>query len=154
MSERDSESIASIEVFQDLPENPLDREEEDRIENVRERIKTWKLRELKNNTGFNQKPNGLDPLRKFVTKSARLFYDLQEYIATSQNKDENLKDNLYMMIITAIGPPGSLSVHGRTLLQSFMERDLLELPLTVEPKIVNSYTKKGLRLNANFPEDE
>jgi hypothetical protein len=154
MSERDTDSIASIEAFDDIPETPMDLEEEERINKVRDSIKDWKLRELEANTHFNTKANGLDPLRKFVSKSARLFYDLQNYLTTSQNKQENMKDNLYVMIVSAIGSPGTLSLHGRTLLQSLMERDLIELPLTVEPKIVNSYTKKGLTLNANFPDEE
>jgi hypothetical protein len=154
MSERDTDSIASIEAFDDIPETPMDLEEEERINKVRDSIKDWKLRELEANTHFNTKANGLDPLRKFVSKSARLFYDLQNYLTTSQNKQENMKDNLYVMIVSAIGSPGTLSLHGRTLLQSLMERDLVELPLTVEPKIVNSYTKKGLTLNANFPDEE
>jgi hypothetical protein len=154
MSERDTDSIASIEAFDDIPETPMDLEEEERINKVRDTIKDWKLRELEANTHFNTKANGLDPLRKFVSKSARLFYDLQNYLTTSQNKEENMKDNLYVMIVSAIGSPGTLSLHGRTLLQSLIERDLVELPLTVEPKIVNSYTKKGLTLNANFPDEE
>jgi hypothetical protein len=154
MSERDTDSIASIEAFEDIPESEMDAQEEERINTVRHTIKEWKLRELEANTQFNTKANGLDPLRKFVSKSARLFYELQNYLATSQNKEENMKDKLYTMIVSAIGPPGSLSLNERTLLQSLLERDLVELPLTVEPRIVNSYTKKGLALNTNFPDEE
>jgi len=153
-SERDTESIGSIEAFEDVPETSMDLQEEERIHKVRESIKDWKLRELEANTRFNKKADGLDPLRKYVAKSARLFYDLQNYLTTSQNKEENMKDKLYLMIVTAIGPPASLSLHGRTLLQSGLERDLVELPLTVDPKIVNSYTKKGLTLETNFPDEE
>ena len=155
MSERDSDldSVNSSGASLDYESMP-DAQEEQQVNTVREAVKGWKLRELEQNTQMNKKANGLDPLRNYVAKSARLFYDLQKYLTTEQNKDENMNDTFYMEIIRAIGSPAAVTLHFRTLLQSMLERDLIELPLTVEPKVVNTYTTKGLTVNTNFPDEE
>lgn len=155
MDERDSDtdSLDSIAAYEEI-ENASEEDEQQYIESVREAVKNWKLRELQNNTTMNKKPNGLQPLRNYVANSAKLYYTLNSYLGTSQNKDDNMKDKLYVSIISAIGSPASLSNHLRTLLESLLQRDLIELPLTVEPKIVNVYTQKGLHVNKNFPDEE
>lgn len=153
MSDLDSDrdSLASIDAFEDMPES---NEDDLQVENVREAVKRWKLRELQNNTNMNQKASGLDPLRKYLSKSARLYYDLMNYMNTSQNKESNKKDGIYMTIVVAIGQPEALSSHARTLLETLLQRDLVELPLTIEPKIVNTYVEKGFSVNTNFPDEE
>lgn len=154
MSDTETESVESISRYEEIPPSESDLKEEEQVDAIRNTIKEWKLRELEKNTRLNKKANGLDPLRNYVAKSARLYYDLQNYLQTEKNKEENLQDSLYIGIVTAIGSPGSLSYHLKTLIQHMLQRDLVELPLTVEPRIVNSYTKKGLVVNTNFPDEE
>lgn len=151
--ESDKDSLESIAAFDDMEENnvPVNNPE---IEAVRESIRNWKLRELERNTMQNKKPNGLGSLRDYVAKSAKLYYDLNTYLNTSQNKEQNMKDSYYVNIVTTIGQPASLSFPFRLLLDHILQRDLLELPLTVEPKIVNHYTKEGLKVDTQFPDEE
>lgn len=143
----DSDSIHSDIQYDDTLE-------EEKLMTVREAIRSWKLRELEKNTRQDQTTKGLNPLRKYVANSARLFYDLQNYMATEKNKEKNMNDSLYVAIVQAIGSPEGLSFHFRALLQRMLERDLLELPFTVEPSIVDTFTQKGLTVDTNFPDEE
>lgn len=154
MSDTETESVDSISRYEEMPQNELDQKEDEQVNTIRNTVKEWKLRELEKNTQFNKKANGLDPLRKYIAKSARLYYDLQNFLQTEKNRDENLEDLLYMAIVIAIGSPGGLSSHSKTLIQHMLQRDLVELPLTVEPRIVNSFHQKGLIIKQNFPDEE
>jgi hypothetical protein len=150
-STKDSlESIAKYDTEErkDLGEN------QEYITNVRDSVKNWKVRELDKNTENETNVKGLDPLRRYVANSSRLFYDLTNFLTTSQNTESNMKDSLYVKIISAIGNPGSLSFHLRSLVEHFLQRDLVELPFTLEPKITNSYAQKGVQVERNFPEEE
>jgi len=129
-------------------------EEEEHIINVRNAIRNWKTREFDTTTGPNSKAKGLQLLRHYVAKSGRLFYDLTNYLQTSRNHEQNMKDILYVNIVAAIGVPSSLTPHSKTLIETFLQRDLVELPFTIEPKIVNSYAKNKFQAQQEFPEEE
>jgi len=148
-SDRDSlDSIAPYENIS-VPDDP---QEEEKLGSVREAVREWKERELGKNT--NQKPNGLVSLRNYVANSARLYYDLNTYLNTSQNNEKNMEDKLYRSIVGAIGAPGSLPFHTRILLESLLERDLIELPFTIKPNVINSYAKEGIHTETDFPDEE
>ncbi len=153
LDDSDRDSLSSIDAFDtlDILESP---EEQTKVTNVRNAVKDWKVREFNKTTEKNSNPKGLVLLREYVAKSARLFYDLVNYLKTSQNKDQNMKDTLYVNIIMAIGVPGSLSYQLKTILESLLERDLVELPYTIEPNVVNTYAKDGLQAQQDFPEEE
>ena len=152
-SDSDSDSLDSIAPYEtrNAPEDP---EEEAKLTSVREAVRTWKQREMEKNTDSTVSAKSLGPLRSFVANSAQLFYDLQGYLDTSQNKESNLKDKLYVAIVSAIGSPAALTLHSKLLLTNLLERDLVELPFTMEPSIINSYAKKGLHAPTEFPEEE
>jgi len=152
-SDSDSDSLDSIARYE--TREPVENEEEKTVvANVRNAVREWKLREMDKNTDFNVSAKGLEPLRSFVANSAQLFYDLQSYMSTLQNKESNLKDKLYVAIVSAIGNPASLTVHSKLLLTNALERDLVELPFTVEPAVINSYAGKGYEASTEFPEEE
>ncbi len=152
-SDRDSrDSLDNINDFDnEMPENE---EEVNQVNNVRNAIKEWKLREQDKNTNTNSNAKGLKTLRSYVTDTANLYYDLKNYLTTSQNKAKNMEDNLYVNIITAIGAPGALSNPLRILLDRVLERDLIELPFTVEPNVINSYAEEKLKVTTDFPDEE
>lgn len=152
-SDNDSrDSLENINSFDsEVPEKEEDMKE---IQPVREAIQEWKLREQDKNTNTNTNAKSLQGLRNYVSKSATLYYDLKNYLTTSQNKQTNMEDTLYVNIVTAIGQPGSLSTPLRILLERVLERDLIELPFTVEPQIINSYAKENLKVGTQFPDEE
>jgi hypothetical protein len=153
MDESDRDSVNSMEAYNEKEDfNELG--EEPHMMNVRNSIRDWKVREFDKTTTPSSNAKGLRLLREYVANSGRLYYDLNNYLQTSQNKEENMKDVLYVKIVAAIGPPGSLDFHLKTMLETLLQRDLLELPFTIEPNVVNSYAKNGLRAQQEFPEEE
>ena len=153
MDDSDRESVNSMEAYNESV-GPSNQEEEEHIIHVRNAIQNWKTREFDTTTGPNSKAKGLQLLRHYVAKSGRLFYDLTNYLQTSRNDEQNMKDVLYVNIVAAIGAPASLSSHSKTVLETFLQRDLVELPFTIEPKIVNSYAKNKFQAQQEFPEEE
>jgi hypothetical protein len=152
MDDSDKDSLSSMEAYEEeQPENPEDVE---KITNVRNAVREWKVRELDKTTDETANAKGLQNLRSFVAKTGRLYYDLVNYLKTSRNKEQNMKDTLYVNIVTAMGVPGSLSFHVKTILESLLQRDLLELPYTLEPKVINTYAKNGIQAQQEFPEEE
>jgi hypothetical protein len=152
-TESDRDSLESINGFDNQDES-VNEEELTKVKKVREAVQSWKTKEMDKNTIHPSNSKGLGALRNYVAKSARLYYDLNTYLTTEKNTESNLNDKYYVNIITAIGIPGGLSYHLKELLQSLFERDLVELPFTLEPKVINSYAKKGERVNTEFPEEE
>lgn len=152
-TESDRDSLESINGF-DKQDESVNEEELTKVNKVREAVQSWKTKEMDKNTINQSNSKGLGALRNYVAKSARLYYDLNTYLTTEKNTESNLNDKYYVNIITAIGIPGGLSYHLKDLLQSLLERDLVELPFTLEPKVINSYAKKGERVNTEFPEEE
>lgn len=152
-TESDRDSLESINAFDSLAE-PSNEEESSKLQSIRQAVQTWKAKEMDKNTMNVSNTKGLGALRNYVAKSARLFYDLNTYISTEKNTETNLNDKYYVQIITAIGLPGGLSYHLKTLIEHVLERDLVELPFTLEPKIINTYATKGERINTEFPEEE
>jgi len=153
MDDSDRESVNSMEAYNEMVGQD-NQEEEEHIINVRNAIRNWKTREFDTTTGPNSKAKGLQLLRHYVAKSGRLFYDLTNYLQTSRNDEQNMKDILYVNIVAAIGVPSSLTPHSKTLIETFLQRDLVELPFTIEPKIVNSYAKNKFQAQQEFPEEE
>jgi hypothetical protein len=157
MRDRGYESDSSLDSTNemknetDTPESP---EEVEVLNNVRNAVQTWKTRELGKNKETNANVQGFDPLRKYVSNSASLYYDLLNFLNTSKNNEKNMNDRLYVNIVSAIGIPGGLPFHLRTLLQHFLQRDLVELPYTVEPTAINAYAKEGMVASKEFPEEE
>ena len=149
----DRDSLSSIEAY-DTMEEVQTPEEIQQINNVRNAVREWKTREFNKTSEKTSEPKGLSMLRHYVSKSARLFYDLTNYLKTSKNDEQNMKDNLYRNIIAAIGIPGGLSFHVKTLLETLLQRDLLELPFTIEPSAINTYAKNGIQVQQEFPEEE
>lgn len=129
-------------------------EDENHIEEVRKAVSEWKTKGLNQNVENTVKANGLEPLRAYVADTAQLYYDLNSYLKTSENEESNMKNTNYVKIITAIGSPASLSNHLMIVLQHLLKRDLIELPFTVDSKVVNSYAKKGQAVNTDFPDEE
>jgi hypothetical protein len=152
-SDSDSDSLESIAPYEtrNAPEDP---EQDAKLLSVRDAVRSWKQREMDKNTNSSASAKSLGPLRSFVANSAQLFYDLQSYLDTSQNKESNLKDKLYVAIVSAIGNPAALPLHSKILMTNFLERDLVELPFTIEPTVINSYAEKGLHTTTEFPEEE
>lgn len=152
MDDSDKDSLSSMEAYEiEEAENPEDIE---RMTNVRNAVREWKVRELDKTTEETANAKGLQNLRSFVAKTARLYYDLMNFLKTSKNNEQNMKDTLYVNIITAMGVPGSLSFHAKTILETLLQRDLLELPYTLEPKVINTYAKNGIKAQQEFPEEE
>jgi hypothetical protein len=153
MDDSDRDSLSSMEAY-DTHEEIENPEEKEKITSVRNAIRDWKTRELDKTTDDTANAKGLQNLRRFVAKTARLYYDLLQYLKTSQNKEQNMKDMLYVNIVRAIGAPGTLSFSVKTILETLLQRDLLELPYTIEPQVINSYAKNGLKAQQEFPEEE
>ena len=152
-TESEKDSLESINAFdQDL--QSINEEESTKLEVVRNAIQTWKAKEMDKNTMNASNTKGLGSLRNYVAKSARLFYDLNTYLSTEKNNEANMKDKYYVNIITAIGIPGGLSLHVKSLLEHVLERDLVELPFTLDPNVINTHATKGVRVNTEFPEEE
>lgn len=149
----DSE-ISTVSTEPEQTEELENLEETAYIDNVRNNVRDWKLREMDANTNETSKSNGLQGLRGYVSKTAQLFYDLQNYLQTSKNNEKNMNDSLYVNIIDAIGYPATLNSHVKMLVEHFLQRDLVELPLTVEPKVINTYAEKGLEMQTEFPDEE
>lgn len=149
----DKDSLSSIEAF-DTTESIESPEDTTRVTNVRNAVKNWKIREFDKTTEETSTAKGLQQLRQYTAKSARLFYDLINYLKTSKNNEQNMKDTLYVNIVSAIGIPGMLSFHLKTILENLLQRDLLELPFTIEPNVVNHYAGNGLQAQQEFPEEE
>ncbi len=154
MSDSETDSNSPLSIAENEIEDAVDIDEENHVNRVRNSVRDWKLREKDENTTNTSKANGLQGLRTYVAKSATLFYDLMNYIKTSQNKEQNMKDILYVNIIEAIGIPSTLNYHVRTMLEHILQRDLIELPFTVEPKVINTYAEKGLEVKTEFPDEE
>lgn len=152
-SENDRLSIESPAPEEEV-EPVEDIQETEQLNSVRNSIRDWKLREMDANTNGSQKSNGLGGLRNYVSKSAKLYYDLMNYIQTSKNDENNMKDSFYVSIVQAIGIPTALPFSLRMLLEHVLQRDLLELPFTVEPTVINSYAKKGYSVQTEFPDEE
>lgn len=151
-SDSDRDSLESIGAYDgDSKESP---EDEKHIEEVRRAVSEWKARELKRNTEFEEQAKGLDPLRTYVANSAQLYYDLNSYLQTATNNEKNMNDSQYVKIVSAIGSPASLGTHLFIVLHHLLKRDLIELPFTVEPKMINTYAKNGERIDTDFPDEE
>lgn len=153
MDDSDNDSLSSMEAY-DTVEDLEDSKEVEKLTSIRNAVRDWKKNELDKTTDQTASPKGLDNLRKFVSKSAGLYYDITNYLKTSKNNEQNMKDSFYVNIIAAIGIPGSLSFHMKTLLENFLQRDLLELPFTLEPTAINTYAKTGVTAQQEFPEEE
>jgi hypothetical protein len=154
MSDSEVESKSSFSSIDEGVEEIDDMNDVNHVSEVRNSVREWKLREMDGNTNESSKAKGLQGLRNYVAKSATLFYDLINYMKTAQNKEQNMKDTLYVSIVNSIGAPGTLNYHVRTILEHILQRDLIELPFTVEPKVINSYAKKGLEVQTEFPDEE
>jgi hypothetical protein len=150
-SEKDSLSPIDRYDRSEIMEAP---EDITKLTTVRNAIQSWKVNEFEKTSTPTSNAKGLGSLRQYTAKSARLFYDIQNFLKTSKNNEQNMKDTYYVNIVTAIGVPGSLSFPLRTLLESALQRDLLELPYTIQPKVINTYAKDGLVAQQEFPEEE
>lgn len=152
MSDTESDSLESQTAYDGEEVEP--QEEEEKIETLRSLLHDWKVRELQKNTSLTANPRGLVPLQTYLAKAAKLYYDVNDYIENQGEKEENEKDNLYRQLRDTIGTPTELSTHQRILIHRLLERDLIEFPLTVDPKVVNTYTKKGYSGVLEFLEEE
>lgn len=154
-SDSDSETgtLSPIENY-DTHEIVEDPKELEHVQTVRNAVADWKLREMDRNSTETSKPKGLRGLRDYVNNSAKLFYDLNTYMNTSKNDEKNMKDALYVGIIEAIGLPATLAFHMKLLLQHILERDLVELPFTMNPKAINERAEKGIEVRTQFPDEE
>lgn len=150
-SETDSLDMTQLETGTDIE---IPEEEQEQLASVRSAVRDWKLNELNKNTTPQSNVKSLQSLRTYVANAGRMYYDLLNYLKTSQNKEQNMKNTLYVNIVSSIGPPGSLSYPVKVLLESILERDLVELPYTLEPTLTNSYAEKGIRAQKEFPEEE
>lgn len=150
----DTESESSLESINQFDSDLLPEAETQHVNTVREAVRNWKTRELDKTTKNTSNAKNLGSLREYVSNSSRLFYDLQDFLTTSKNKESNLKDALYMNIVSAIGAPASLGVHIKLLLNHFLERDLVELPYTLEPSLINTHAAKGIKADTEFPGQE
>lgn len=155
MSDSDKDSIESINEYDtDINVDAENTEDTERLGKVRESIRNWKVREMDKNTASKSSAKGLQSLRKYVANSARLYYDLNNYLNTEKNDEKNMQDSMYVGIISSIGNPGALSLQVKLLLQHILQRDLVELPFTLEPKLINTYAGKGIRAPTQFPDEE
>ena len=152
-SDSDTDSLSSIEGY-DTKDEVGSTEDMNRVNTVRNTVRDWKLREMDKNTELNSNPSGVNGLRNYVSKTARLFYDLTSYLNTSKNDEKNMKDVLYVSIVDAIGLPATLNRHVKIMLEHILQQDLVELPYTVEPKVINTYAKKGMEAQTEFPDEE
>ena len=151
-TESDKDSLDFINDYDG--ERPVPQEEIQQVNAVRNAVRSWKEREMENNTLREKNSKGLGSLRNYVSKSSQLYYDLNSFLKTSKNDEKNMKDNLYVSIVTAIGNPASLTSHLRTLMNYYLERDLVELPFTLEKNMINSQAEKGNVAQTDFPEEE
>ena len=149
-SESDRESF-DLQSVQEVPESEVENEQ---VNTIRRAVQEWKTREIEKNTESNANAPGLNPLRKYVNNAARLYYDLNTFLTTSKNNEKNMSDKLYVNIVSAIGNPGALSFTMKTMLDHFFQRDLIELPYTMNPVLVNQYAKNGTKAETEFPEEE
>jgi hypothetical protein len=159
MSDTESDTSSDIQsVSSNLNNQELDEVESiddvNKVNEIRNKVRDWKLREIDGNTTETSNAKGLQGLRNYVSKSATLFYDLMNYMKTAKNKEQNMKDVLYVSIVEAIGVPAALNYHIRTVLEHVLQRDLVELPFTVEPKVINTYAEKGLEVATEFPDEQ
>jgi len=145
----ENDSLSPIERARESIEAPDDIA---KLSRVRQAIQSWKVNEFDKTTRTNAK--GLGSLRHYTANAARLFYDIMSFLKTSKNNEQNMKDTYYVNIVTAIGVPGSLSFPLQTLLENALQHDLLELPYTIQPNVVNTYAKDGLVAQQEFPEEE
>lgn len=140
--------------YEDRQEEPANEEEETALQTIRSAVQNWKVREIGKNKETNANVQGFDPLRKYVSNAARLYYDLLTFLKTSKNNETNMLDKYYVNIISAIGIPGALPYTLKTLIQHTLQRDLIELPYTMEPTIINAHAKEGNQATTEFPEEE
>jgi hypothetical protein len=152
-SDSETDSLSSIEKY-DMNEEVENTEDLARVTTVRNTVRDWKLREMDKNTELTSNPSGVSGLRNYVSKSARLFYDLTSYLNTSKNDEKNMKDTLYVSIVDAIGLPATLNLYVKTMLEHVLQQDLVELPYTVEPTVINAYARKGMEAQTEFPDEE
>lgn len=144
-------SLEDINSYEGTGGGPT-QEEEERIERVREAVKIWKMREMDKSADKKQDPASFNGLHHFLIAAAKLLIDLSNYIKSSQNKDENMRDNLYVAIIQAIGHPDNLTSFERILIENNLKRDLVELPFTAEPSIIDAHAGKGIKADTKFYE--
>jgi hypothetical protein len=152
MSDTESDSLGSLTAY-DRDESEHE-QEETQVETLRKIVQEWKTRELKKNTEPSANPKGLAPLQGYVANAARLYYDMNDYMEKQTEKEENKQDGLYQRLRDTIGDPQSLRNHQRTMIHRLLERDLIEFPLTVDPRAVNTYTKKGYSGVPEFLDEE
>lgn len=149
----DKDSLSSMEAYDGI--DTIDSQEDiTKLNNVRTAVQSWKTREFGKAANTTANPKGLGLLNQYRAKAARLYYDILNYLKTSKNNEQNMKDTFYVTIVMAIGAPASLSNPLRILLESILEKDLVELPYTMEPKMVNTYAKDGVIAQQEFPEEE
>lgn len=150
-TESETDSLGPMNQETETMDSP---EEKEQIQSVRTAVREWKTKELNKNTAEGSDTKSLQSLRNYVANAGRLYYDLLNYLKTAQNKEQNMKDSYYVQIISAIGPPGALAYPVKILLESLLERDLVELPYTLEPTLTNSYAEKGILAQKEFPDEE
>lgn len=146
-------SLSSIGAY-GVEESAEDYKESPKLKPVRESVKAWKVRELQKSTDEDRDPSDIKWLRQFVKASAVLFFDLKMYLDKSQNKEENLKDDLYVKIIGAIGSPTELSTTERYTMENVLNRDLVELPLTIDEDAIDERAESRLSLNGSALNEE
>lgn len=142
-------SLDDINAYEKKEVGPS-KEEEDHIDSVREAVKRWKRRELDKSAGQKENPDSFNGLNNFLRATARLLYDIQEYISSAQNKEENMKDHLYVKIIQAIGNPFTLSSFERINIEDVLNTDLVELPYTVDPDLIDEFKEKKIKANTKI----
>jgi hypothetical protein len=142
-------SLSSIEPY-GIHEGEDDLKETTKVKPVRESVKAWKMRELDKTTENATDPEDMSWLRKFVKAAALLFSDLMVYVEQNQNKDENMKDDLYVKIVVAIGAPHELTTTERYSLENVLNRDLIVLPLTIDEDAIDERAKEELHMNASM----
>ena len=150
----DSETSYEDRQEEEVEMEAANEEEETALQNVRSAVQEWKVREIGKNKETNANVQGFYPLRKYVSNAARLYYDLITFLKTSKNNETNMLDKHYVNIISAIGIPGALPYTLKTLIQHMLQRDLIELPYTMEPAIINAHAKEGNQATTEFPEEE
>ena len=78
--------------YEDRQEEPANEEEETALQTIRSAVQNWKVREMGKNKETNANVQGFDPLRKYVSNAARLYYDLLTFLKTSKNNETNMLD--------------------------------------------------------------
>jgi hypothetical protein len=156
--EDDKESYVSEGSLSSIGAHGVEEESSDlqdiaKVKPVRESVKAWKLRELEKTTNDETDPQDMTWLRKFVKAAALLYFDLIVYMDKAKNKDENMKDDLYVKIIGAIGIPSALSTTERFTIESMLNRDLVELPLTIEEAAIDERAESRQSLDESALED-